>query len=84
MEELEKYELINHCTSGGELKDAIIQIGDSEQGKIQGMHRKFDAKKMASYVHMVIHESAPANLLTRSYGIRQQAIYLRYKTGKML
>ena len=45
---------------------------------IQGRTRKFSAGKMAGYVASVVKEQVPANLLTREFGIRQQALYLAY------
>jgi len=45
---------------------------------IKGRLREFDSQRMSGYVSLVINEGAPANLLTREFGIRQQALYLRY------
>ena len=78
MTELEKYELVNSCETGPELKDALLKISNLDNGVIKGRIRNFDGERMAGYVHLVINEGAPANLLTRTYGIRQQAIYIAY------
>ena len=75
--DLEKYELVNGCESVKELEDVILNFAD-EDGMIQGRTRKFNAKKMAGYVSKVVLNYIPANLLTREFGIRQQALYLAY------
>jgi hypothetical protein len=78
MTELEKYEVVNSCETGPELKAALLTLADPDTGMVKGRIRDFNAERMAGYIHMVINEGAPANLLTRSYGIRQQAIYIAY------
>ena len=77
MTELEKYELVNNCEYPKELTEAIITIG-SDANTIHGKSRSFDSIKMASYVDGVISNDFNPALLTRSYGIRQQALYLKY------
>lgn len=77
MTELEKYELVNNCEYPKELEEAIITIG-SDINIIHGKTRAFDSVKMASYVEGVIFNQFNPALLTRSYGIRQQALYLKY------
>ena len=78
MTELEKFQLVNSCETAEELTAAIRKISNPETGKIQGRNREFDSQRMAGYVTFVVNEGAPANLLTREFGIRQQALYLRY------
>ena len=78
MTELEKYQLVNSCETVEGLTNAIRQIADPETGKIQGRVKEFDSQRMAGYVTFVINEGAPANLLTREFGIRQQALYIKY------
>ena len=78
MEALQKYELVNACETAEQLANAIKQIANPETGLIQGRKREFSADRMAGYVSLVINEDAPANLLTREFGIRQQALYLKY------
>lgn len=77
MTELEKYELINSCESVTELEKAILMLAD-ENGYIKGRQSSFRADLMSAYVFGVVNASLPANYLTRSYGIRQQALYLSY------
>ena len=80
MTELEKFRVVNLCETVEDLTNAIKLIADPETGKVQGRAKEFDAQRMAGYVTLVVNEGAPANLLTREFGIRQQAIYLRYCT----
>ena len=77
MTELEKYELVNVCEYPKELAEAIIKIG-SDTGEIQGRRRSFNHTQMSEFVEGVILGKIPPNVLTRSYGIRQQALYLKY------
>lgn len=78
MTDLEKFQLINLCETAEKLSESIKRIADPETGKIKGRAKEFDAQRMAGYVTFVINEGAPANLLTREFGIRQQALYLKY------
>ena len=81
MELLEKYELINKCETAKELADAIIAISNPETNMILGRKKTFDAIKMAENCHSVIKRGFPPNRLTREFGIRQQALYLKYYNG---
>lgn len=74
---LEKYEMVNRCETADELRKAIMAIADPRTGMIQGRMKQFNADRMAVNVNAVI-AGLPANLLTREYGIRQQALYLKY------
>ena len=76
MTELQKWQAVNRCENGKALHDLIIKFAD-EEGMIQGREREFSATKMAHHVHDVLQNDYPNNLLTREYGIRQQAIYLK-------
>lgn len=74
---LARYELVNSAETAVALQSAILSFAD-EDGYIQGRTHKFSAEWMASKVEMVISGTAPANNLTREWGIRQQALYLRH------
>ena len=78
MTHLDKFEMVNLCETSEELTNALRAIADQETGMIKGRSREFNSQRMAGYVSLVINEGAPANLLTREFGIRQQALYLRY------
>lgn len=72
----EIYDKVNRCETFDELADVILAI--SEDGRIQGRTRDFDAIKM-SEVCRNFRDHYP-NLLTREFGIRQQALYISYYT----
>jgi hypothetical protein len=79
MKELNEVEIwvrVNLCESPAELSEAIISLAD-ENGEIQGRSKKFDADRMASYVEDVVKGEVHPSILTREYGIRQQALYLK-------
>ena len=76
--ELDKYQLVNRCQTIEALENAIMAIGSENNGMIHGRTRLFSAKNMSSYVREVVSLALPANLLTRNYGIRQQALYLSF------
>jgi hypothetical protein len=76
MTELEKWQSVNRCETQAQLADLITKFSDSE-GMIQGRVKKFDASKMIIGLSYFMVDEMPANVLTREYGIRQQAIYLK-------
>ena len=76
MTELEKWQQVNQCTTPQSLALIINLLADKE-GMIQGRERKFDASRMATGLQFFMEDEVPANVLTREYGIRQQAIYLK-------
>lgn len=71
----EKYDAVNKCESLEELANVIRLFSDKE-GWIQGRTRKFDANKMA-HACMAFGFVSP-NVLTREFGIRQQAFYIEH------
>lgn len=76
MTELQKWQAVNQCETQAQLADLIAKFAD-EDGMIQGRERKFDASKMIIGLSYFMVDQMPANVLTREYGIRQQAIYLK-------
>lgn len=76
MTELQKWQAVNQCETQAQLADLIAKFSDKE-GMIQGRERKFDASKMIIGLSFFMEDEAPANVLTREFGIRQQAIYLK-------
>lgn len=79
MGRLEIYDRVNQCTSFEDLAKVIRDLAD-EDGMIQGRTRKFDANKMADACLRFKEYMASGwpNILTREYGIRQQAMYLDF------
>ncbi len=78
MTNLEKYEMVNACETVEALEAAILSFTDPETGLIQGRTRTFNGATMASAVRTVVMGTERPNILTREFGIRQQALYLRY------
>ncbi len=76
-EEVSRYRRVNACESIKDLEETILSFAD-EDGMIQGRTRKFNAEQMSKNVWFVVNEQMPANVLTREFGIRQQALYLAY------
>jgi len=73
MTELQKYEIVNSAESLDQLSTAILFINDSN-GDIRGRNRMFNGVKMAAMCYQV--PKLPYSVLTRNYGIRQQAMYI--------
>ena len=72
-----KWERVNKCETVEELKQCILDFAD-EDGMIQGRTRKFEAKKMVIGLENYINNHSIPNVITRDYGLRQQAMYLKY------
>ena len=71
-EEIKEYE---EAKTEEELANIIIELAD-ENGKIQGRTRKFNAIDMAE--KCINFKDYIPNVLTREYGIRQQAMHIIY------
>lgn len=83
MTDLEKFQLVNSCETANELSEAILKFAD-ENNMIQGRRRGFYAPIMADNVQDVINGDLIANVLTREFGIRQQALYISYYNALLL
>lgn len=78
MTDLEKFEKVNSCETVEELQDAILSFAD-EFGEIEiSGNRKVNAETMSNFVSNVVNDTIYPNMLTRRFGIRQQALYLKY------
>jgi hypothetical protein len=78
--ELGKYQAVNSADTVESLKEAIMACSDG--GIITGREMQFDAKRMCDNLELYMRDASPvtglqANTLTRNWGIRQQAIYLK-------
>lgn len=80
-EELEIYKAVGKAETLKELADVIRSNADSN-GKIKGRNRDFNAEDMANFCERF--EEVSANTLTRSFGIRQQALYILYYEGHLI
>ena len=74
MTDLEKYEAVNKCKTLKELSQAILQVADD--GRVKGRNKSFDSIKMANSCLNYTLENY--NMLTREFGIRQQAIMILF------
>ena len=77
MTDLEKFQAVNACETPEQLAKVVLSFATPE-GLIKGRSRMFDAQRMADNVHNVIMSIVPPNTLTREFGIRQQALYLKW------
>lgn len=77
MTDLEKYEKVNKCETYEEFYEVLKSFSD-ENGEIQGRIRKFNCDKMIASAKLFFDGYQLANTITRQYGLRQQAIYLKH------
>ena len=84
MSSLDAYEAVNKCETYEELAKAIRDIG--EDGIIKGRNRPFNSEKMAKACESFGNymEIGVPNVLTREFGIRQQAMYIYYFEKRVL
>lgn len=81
METLEMYQAVNACETYEDLANVIETYGNEHEAFIHGRTIAFDANKMAENCRNFNTIPSP-NLLTRRYGIRQQALYIQYYENK--
>lgn len=79
MDKLEKYEAVNKCETLQELANVIESFADLD-GYIQGRQKRFSAKSMAFNCRN--YNQYQPNVLTREFGIRQQALYILFYNGE--
>jgi hypothetical protein len=72
------WELVNRSETFEELANVILKMANNN-GMIQGRDRKFNAEHMANNC-INFKELGNPRLLTREFGIRQQALYINYCT----
>lgn len=82
MNEETKWELINTTETYEELASAIMIIAEEGVIRSNRQDKSFDAERQVRNAGMVIHDGFFGNILTRAYGIRQQALYIRYYEEK--
>jgi acetyl-CoA acetyltransferase len=80
MNEIDKYTRVNTCSTLDELADVILSFAD-ENGQIKGRTRNFNAQVMADICRR--YTAVEHNMLTREYGIRQQALYILFYDNKI-
>lgn len=79
LEDFYIYERVNQCESYEELADVIESLTDIH-GLIEGRSQALDGDVMAQKCRDFENVSNPS-WLTRRYGIRQQAMYIKYYRG---
>lgn len=77
MTELEKFHAVNKCETPEDIYDVILSFADAN-GYIQGRTRSFDANQMVKGASFYFSDLAAPNVLTREFGIRQQAMYIKF------
>lgn len=80
MIEEDKWFMVNNAETTEELRRAIGEIGADTREGIQSNRqpRIFEVNRQIANVPLVVDQNYPARILTRAYGIRQQALYIRY------
>lgn len=81
MTELGKFIRVNSCESPEELRQCILDFADAN-GDIQGRNKNFNATQMAKGLDYYMRGEVFPNVLTREFGIRQQAMYIKYYMEK--
>ena len=81
------YDLVNNAETIEELVLVMAAIGKKYGGKIPGKTRDFDVEKQINNARLVYNISLEdewlseeANIVTRSFGLRQQLMYIIYYT----
>lgn len=81
MTELEKYQRVNSCETPTDLIQTILDL-TSNNGYIQGRTRAFSGLEMAEHAKQYFkRDNVRPELMTREFGIRQQAMYIKYYTN---
>lgn len=76
--EVSKYQAIQNSKTAAQLCSAIDRIGP-----VKGTKATFEPKKLKEIVQHIYQHSAPFNMLTRSYGLRQQLMYIMYYENRL-
>lgn len=81
------YDLVNNAETIEELVLVMVAIGKKYGGKIPGKTRDFDVNEQINNARLVYNISLEdewlseeANIVTRSFGLRQQLMYIIYYT----
>lgn len=74
MNRLQKFEAVNQCDNLKGLANVIRSF--DEDGFIRGRTRNFSTENMAKFCESFTMENA--TMLTREFGIRQQAMFIHY------
>lgn len=72
MTDIEMYELVNSCETVEELESAVKQIANAKDCT------DIETERLVSSVNKVVNLGAIVDSLPKDYGVRQQALYLKY------
>lgn len=75
--QLQKWERVNQCETVKELEVCILDFADVN-GMIQGRTRPFDAESMVRGLRLYMKDASAPNVITREFGLRQQAMYIKH------
>jgi hypothetical protein len=75
--QLQKWERVNQCETVKELEACILDFADVN-GMIQGRTRLFNAENMVRGLRLYMKDASAPNLITREFGLRQQAMYIKH------
>lgn len=78
--ELIKYMRVNGAETPEDLYDCIKRIAVNNE--ITGRNRIFNAERMITSTRNFFENNGSPNYITRNYGLRQQAIYIKYYMDK--
>lgn len=74
MSDIEIWKQVNSCETVEELEIVLkANFGDL----IQGRTRQWSRDQQIKYIRQVVNDEIDPSFLTRNYGIRQQAIYIK-------
>ena len=76
-QELIRFQVVNKADSLKSLLAAIEVMG-GEEGLLQGSQQLWDVDQQKAGLELFAKGLAVPNILTRTYGLRQQAMYLAY------
>lgn len=77
---LQKWERVNRCETIEELESCILDF--AVDGIIQGRTRSFNAENMVRGLKLYMKGASAPNVITREFGLRQQAMYIKYYSTK--
>lgn len=78
MTDLQKYNLINRSETPEELKQSLKQIAKNNNNMIPGRRQDWSLEEQLRAVDIITGGTLMYNLLTRTYGIRQQMMYIMH------
>lgn len=73
------YDLVNNSETFDDLVEAVTKVAETYNGKVPGSHKDFDLDKQLRSIQIIrSSDITDFRILTRSFGIRQQSMYLKH------